>query len=390
MNSNRSLRLSYSQWSASDVHVTSGLISELLLLFVSPVSIRSDYWNSNLLLLLQEMNNYSQILNQKPLADCWVIVLNEISTQLNRYFALLILIFGIIGNLLNCFVLSQRVLRSNPCAVYFLVSSIVNLISLMFGLTTRILAGWQLDPTRSHDWICKLRTFTVFTSRTIAIWLIMLATVDRWLLSSLSFHRRQMSSLRNTRRGIITSCVLASLFYSHMIYCYEANRHDTPLHCYGKSIECRLVTDFIYAILTILIPLILMIAFCLMIVSNVHHLRVHAQTITILTPVIPSRTKELKLRKTDHQLLRMLLVQVVLLIIFYIPQAIQKFYITVRPFRTGTELEDTVKTFVYNVELLLAYVASGMPFYLYTLSGGTIFRQASIDLVRATYQKLRC
>lgn len=315
--------------------------------------------------------------------------INEISKQVNRYLALIIIIFGVIGNLFNCFVLNQRTLRSNPCAIYFLFSSIFNLISILFGLTTRILAGWQLDPTSHDDFLCQLRAFILFTSRTIGLWLIMLATIDRWLLSSPSIQRRQMSSVKNTHRGILVSCLFSILFYFHIFYCYRSRLTDTPLPCYGKSIQCRLMMDLIYALITILIPSILMIVFCLMIVSNVHHLHIRVQTMHTVSFLVPIRPRDWKLKRTDYQLLRMLLFQVVLLIIFCIPQAIQKFYISLRPFRQEATIEDVVKRFLYNLELLMAFIASGMPFYLYTLSGGTIFRRASMNFVQLVHQKFK-
>jgi hypothetical protein len=320
----------------------------------------------------------------------WIELLDYISQQLNRYFALIIFLFGIIGCVLNCLVLSQRQFRLNPCALYFFVSSIVNLISILFGLTTRIMAGWNYDPSRTIGWICKFRAFIVFTSRTIAIWLIMLATIDRWLLSSMDFSRRHRSTMKNTKRGILISFILSIIFYIHMFYCYEANILNAPLKCYGKSIQCRFITDLIYAFVTILIPSIVMIIFGLMIVSNVRHLRLRVQTMTIVSIIIPSKTKELKLKKTDRQLLRMLLVQVLLLIIFCIPQVIQKFYITFKPFGSVNYRLDAINYFLYNIEVLLAFIASGIPFYLYTLSGGVLFRKASMDLIKKIYQKIIC
>jgi hypothetical protein len=69
---------------------------------------------------------------------------------MNRSFAIFILIFGSIGNILNFFVLSQRTLRSNPCALRFLISSVANIISIFVGIPTRILAGWNMDPTYTY------------------------------------------------------------------------------------------------------------------------------------------------------------------------------------------------------------------------------------------------
>ncbi|CAF4327762.1 unnamed protein product, partial [Adineta steineri] len=63
-------------------------------------------------------------------------------------------------------------------------------LSLLFGVTIRIMSAWVMDPTNTNDWLCKLRAFIVFTFRTLTIWIIMLATYDRWLLSTPDLYRR--------------------------------------------------------------------------------------------------------------------------------------------------------------------------------------------------------
>ncbi len=125
--------------------------------------------------------------------------LNNLSAQFNRYLSIVILLFGIVGNILNCLALSQRTLRSNPCATLFLASSIANLITLISGVAVRLLAGWSTDLTNTVGWLCKFRIFVLFTSRTVAPWLIALATIDRWCSSSIPVHRREMSTLKNAQ-----------------------------------------------------------------------------------------------------------------------------------------------------------------------------------------------
>ncbi|CAF3124602.1 unnamed protein product [Rotaria sp. Silwood2] len=313
-----------------------------------------------------------------------------ISDQLNRYLAPIIFLFGVVGNILNCLILSKRTLRSNPCALLFLVSSFIGLISILVGLPTRILAGWHLDPTNTIDWTCKTRVFILFSTRTMAIWLITLATIDRWLLSSVKIHHRQMGNLKNVKREIFLIVILSILSYIHMIICYKANMNDGPLKCYGKSVECRMITDLIYSIITIIIPLSLMIIFGLMIISNVHRSHIRVRTRTTISTIIPSRTEELRIKKVDRHLLRMLLVQFFLLTLFCTPQAVQKFYITLKPFNLLSKQEDAMNHFLYNIEVILAFIASGMPFYIYTLSGGTVFRKASIDFMKRVYRRLTC
>ncbi|CAF3496227.1 unnamed protein product [Rotaria sp. Silwood1] len=216
----------------------------------------------------------------------------------------------------------------------------------------------------------------------MATWLITLATIDRWLISSLNIHYRQMSNLKNIKRTIVITGILSILTYIYMLYCYEANITDAPLKCYGKSASCRLINDLTYSFITIIIPLILMIIFGLLTISHVHHVhnRIH-HTISGLKNM-PSTPKELHAKKIDRNLLRMLIIQVFLLTILCIPQVIEKFHVTLKPFGTESELEDAIKTFLYNVEILLAFIASSMPFYIYTLAGGNLFRKGFLDLIR--------
>jgi hypothetical protein len=110
-----------------------------------------------------------------------ITLLENIVTQLNRYLAIFILLFGVVGNILNILVLSQQTLRANSCTWLFLVSSAANLIALLSAFTSRILSTWSLDLTTIIGWICKLRAFILFNSRTIAFWLITFASIDRWL-----------------------------------------------------------------------------------------------------------------------------------------------------------------------------------------------------------------
>ena len=197
------------------------------------------------------------------------ILLNDVSVQFNRYFSLIILLFGSIGNLLNCLVLSQPSLRSNPCVFLFLMSSIANLISIISGLSTRVLAGWDMDFTVTNGYLCKFRVYMMFVSRTIAFWLIAFAAVDRWYSSCNQSQHRQMSSLQNAQRGSIAILILSSLVYCQILYCYEANLLNTPLQCYGKTMICRLITDLTYAFVTIIFPILIMSIFGIMTISNI-------------------------------------------------------------------------------------------------------------------------
>jgi hypothetical protein len=316
---------------------------------------------------------------------------NNNSAQINRYFSIFIFLFGTIGNILNTFVLSQRELRTNPCSLFFLISSVANLVAILSGLTTRMLSGWALDLTNTIDWLCKLRAFVLFVSRNIASWTIMFAAIDRWLLSSVNVHRRQLSSLKHAQQGIIVIIILSSILYSPIFYCYKANLINAPLKCYGKTNLCRLSNDLSYACLTIIFPILLMFIFGSMTITNIHQLKnqIHVANNTATMQMensLTERQQSLK-RKIDRRLFLMVVMQTMLLSLFTLPQAIQKFYSTLTSNQIETPLENAINNFVFNLVLLLTYFANGMPFYIYTLSGGTVFRNALKHLLNKLVRK---
>ncbi|CAF0915218.1 unnamed protein product [Adineta steineri] len=307
--------------------------------------------------------------------------------QLNRYLAVFILLFGVIGNILNIFVLSQRKLRINTCAWLFLISSIVNIIALIFGLLTRILSTWSLDVTATIGWTCKLRAFILFNSRTIAFWLITLASIDRCLLSSRHIYYRQMSTLQNAQRGFIVIVLISTIVFIHLVYCYDANQINSPLKCYGISTSCRLYSDLTFAFITVIIPLVLMSIFGSITISNVFQIKKRIYPAEKFDGKIIHKTN-FPTRKTDQQLLVMLCIQIILLGIFTVPLVIQRLYTTITMNAVKSALQNKIDNFLYNFLFLLYSIANGMPFYIYTLTGGSTFRNALFKLLFRNKQKI--
>ncbi len=325
-------------------------------------------------------------------------MLNNISIQFNRYFSILIFLFGTIGNLLNCLVFSRPSIRSNPCAFLFLISSIANIISITFGLTTRILSGWDVDLTDTNSLICKCRTFIMLVSRTVAFWLIAFATVDRWISSCCQYQRRQMSSLKNAQRETILIIILSILLYCQVLYCYNSNSNSAPLHCYSKTLICRLLTDLTYALITILCPLLIMFLFGLLTISNIRQTYSAKSSKRKVFEERHEKKKSLSLthsqrkrwKRIDRYLRHVLFIQIIFLTILTIPQVIEKFYITLTINTKKSLLHMTIDKFIYNFVLLLTYLASGMPFYIYTLSGGSIFRITLLNFLQTIFEKITC
>ncbi|UJR12139.1 hypothetical protein I4U23_016316 [Adineta vaga] len=317
--------------------------------------------------------------------------INNLSIQMNRYFSIVIFLFGTIGNLLNICVLSQQIFRSNPCAVLFLFSSFANLIAILSGLTSRMFSGWIVDLTNTDRSLCKLRAFILNVARPIAFWLILLAAIDRWLLSNPNANYRQMSTLKNAKRNMIIITILSIILFSHILYCYEPNLMDAPLKCYGVTVTCRLVTDISFTFGSTFIPIVFMFIFGLMTIRNIRRsrMKVQARDLSMETNQISTGERQRpSLSKSDYRLMMMLLAQILLLVVFGLPLGVQKLYATITINRPTPQLQTVIDNFVYSFVLLLNFLANGIPFYIYTLFGGEIFRKALLKVFLTIKQKV--
>ncbi|CAF1453067.1 unnamed protein product [Rotaria magnacalcarata] len=312
-----------------------------------------------------------------------IATLNNAAFQIIRYGSIFIFIFGTIGNTLNILVLSQSSFYSSSCAQLFLFASAMNLFAIISGLTSRMLAGWGADLTATNRFFCKLRGFTVNTARPVAIWYILFAMIDRWLLSSVKTERRQMSSVKNARRAMVISLIFATLYFSHVIYCQEPYQINSPQKCYGATLVCRYVTDLSFTCMSIF-PLIPMFVFGLMTINNIHQSR-NLTAPTDITRIAKGTTVTLaqsnRVRKMDRGLIAMLLVQIIILSILSVPLGMDKVYSSITAEKLQSALQVAVSNLLYNIAQLLHFLANGTPFYIYTLAGGNSFRKVLMKLL---------
>lgn len=330
------------------------------------------------------------MLSNIPFDNDRIDLLNNIALQLNRYISIIIFIFGVTGNLINTSILSQRALRSNPCIFYFQISTIAGLFAILCGLSCPLIVGWIDDPMNTIGWLCKCRSFILYVLRAIFLWLIMLATLDLWLSSCYDMHWRQKSTLKNARRSVLFTVILAFLFNIHLIYCYDANQIGGPVKCYGKTTLCRIWTDFIYSCIMILLPLIVMIIFGLLIIRNIHRSQRVVHIMRSGRSPIGYNIRQQRWKKIDRQLIIMLLSQVILLLLLTSPHACQKIYLTITFDNFKSDYEKTVDSFVYTVVATLTFLSNGIPFYLYTLTGGRVFRKELFNVIKLVKNKMKC
>jgi hypothetical protein len=140
-----------------------------------------------------------------------------------------------------------------------------------------------------------------------------------------------------------------------------------------------------------------MIMFGLMTITNVRkaqsRLRPAATPVDGVVGEDPSRAdtrEQTQRQKTDRYLLIMLFVQVLIMLLLTLPLSIVKLYTTITRSVVKSPLRNAIENFLFNILLLFLYLACGMPFYIYTLSGGSVFRKALFNLLRTLGRKMVC
>ncbi|CAF4193559.1 unnamed protein product [Rotaria sp. Silwood2] len=309
----------------------------------------------------------------------YIAKLQYISGQLSLYMSVVILVSGLIGNLLNCLVFTQQSLRSRPCVIYFLVASILNLIIIFSGVAPRAFQIFFMIPDRTEtvSTLCKLRLVVLFTMRTISSWLLTLASMDRYLISSPHANRRQMSNLKNAYLWILIVSIISVLVWAEAGYCFDANMVGTPQKCYAKSDACRIFNDLAQSLITTIIPSIVMLVIGLFTISNIRQVhRIGPSSVGM-----SNNNNARRNRKDETSLTVMLIAQVILLTIFTLPQAGQKFYLTYTFYQTKSSTQRALESLVFNFVLLLTYGPNCIPFYLYTITG-RVFRETLFKLFK--------
>ena len=274
-----------------------------------------------------------------------VASLRGLLPQLNFHFGMFIFTFGIVGNSLNILVLS--------------------------GLTSWILSGVTVDLLAIVNLIRNVRGFILFASRFATFWLIILATFDRWLLSSVDAGRRQMRSMKNALRDIAVIVSISIILHSQSFYCYKANRVGTPLKCFTRNFGCRLMNGLTFSVVAILVPLLLITIFALLTISTMRKTRGRVGPMTMIAETHPKSMYRPSIhhhhhrsKKVDQCLLMMLFIQVILLALFTLPLTIQRLYATLTMDVPKSSSQSTIEDFIYQIALICTYFAARMPFYV--------------------------
>ena len=298
-----------------------------------------------------------------------VIPLVELAQQISRIVIPIIIVVGVISNLINILVLTRPALYHHACSRYFLALAVSNLFYCGVILVYRLLADqYQIDPARNSNGLCKFIVYFNHLGIFLAPNFIVLASIDRWCVSSSSVRLRRFSSVKMARWMIFFTTMFLALVFINSTVAVDLQNTD-PFGCSIRAdTPYKQIYVFIQACIASVIPPCLMALFGLMTICNIKKIRVAPAAIA-------------HDRRTGNQLIRMLLLQVGTHIILNLPASITYLMFV---------LPNTIK---YTPDFLVASLFSVLPFhvsyitafFLYVVSA-QVYRKELIRLVNRIYR----
>lgn len=294
----------------------------------------------------------------------------------DKYITVILYIFGFIGSLLNIFIFLQRDLRIKSCSIYFLASSITDFCYINSYMLMQLISLFNskiFSSINSTNLWCKMGNYFYFLLPCLTSSYIVFASIDAFCASS---SNNQFHKLNQPKISFILSLIIFlfwSLFSLHIPISYDLIK-TTKIQCEPQSnvLTVFVILDgyFFALFLGVIVPFILIII-GLLIIRNVKLIRHRT---------VPETN--LHLTRTNQHLIRMLLFQICLTIILYIPFIVLYLYGIYNPLPS-----DTLPLLLY---IIFSYIGRWFwfmnfckAFYLNIISSQTfrkIFKRRFIQL----------
>ena len=283
-------------------------------------------------------------------SDSYVIdILNNGSIVLHRYIISVIYVLAMIGNLLSAIIFAKKSWRKNVCVLYFNVCLVFNTCYINSTMVGSIFVfGFNINVLTYSVTLCKLYSYASFLFSTLFPTILILASIDRLLISSQNVDTRLYSSKRLAYLLISVSTFSWSVYFFHLLIMMNVQEiFPSFFACYYDRSQAY--RDFVsYSSLIInssfFIVMMILSKFAF---KNVRRIR-----------AIP-RQKRQQLRsmtKKDFQLLRCLFVQDIVYIIFNIPISVYMFYAAANTGLRRTRLEQALLDLFSALSIFLHHV----------------------------------
>lgn len=299
-------------------------------------------------------------------------LLGLVSARLYSTVGVFFLVVGSIGSLMACIVFAKKSMRQNPSSIYFIAYNLANLFSLTYVLTVSVLSYFNIDPSYSSVIYCKTFYFLRTSLTSLPPYYLILAAIDRTLITSANPSLRQRSTHRLAYWSLACITIIILLFWSHLlVYVDIYHIYAAYLLCYYPPGYYRVfVSTSGFVVNSSLVPLLLSL-FTLLTVRNISRgLNTVAQNDS--TAANPRQTR-------NRQFTIMLIAEVVVYLPFNLLWGIYSLYRNLTQSQVKSTDQQALELFLATLFYLFNFIAPTANFYLHLLVSKS-FRTKSAEI----------
>jgi hypothetical protein len=293
-------------------------------------------------------------------SDDSLAVLKSAELYLYQVGGPILMFIGTIGCLLNLSVFTQKNLRKNPCSIYFIAYNLANFIYIYSSLLSLTLGiGYEIDPSAYNLGICHLRLYITILFNCLSPFYLILAAIDRILITSPNALTRQKSTRRLAYACLGGGTLFWALFHSHALILSNITQVGPNIFlCYYEQ-GVYLAFISYYSIIKEVVALSLMIFCGLWSIKNIRS----THSITAATDLSVTRiggvTGNLRSNSSkDRQLMFMLLMDITIYALFSFVFAISLMYTQI----TQNYIKSADRLQIESIVTFICLYSAGIPF----------------------------
>ena len=308
----------------------------------------------------------------------FVYSLGLAQTYLYQFGGPILTTLGTVSCILSLAVFSKKNLRKNPCSVYLIAYHIASLLLIYTTVLPQTLVnGYNVDPTTYNLAFCRFRWYTALLFDALGPSYLVLASIDRILVTSRHALTRQRSTLRLAYACILSITLFWLLAESHTLaFCQIFVLGPGYNYCFFQQGDYYAFISFYTVVVKgLLLPLLLLI-FGLWAIKNVRDLgRIVPTSVTGVAGEREVGVSRLNHSK-DRQLFRILLVDVCVYLIFSSMLSVVLTYQQIVKNQSQSNDDFWIRRFFLVLSVFSGYIPSCIGFYNTLLVSKTFRHEA--------------
>ncbi|CAF0825521.1 unnamed protein product [Adineta steineri] len=245
-------------------------------------------------------------------ADGSLTSLQSIQTNLYRIGGPILLVLGVISCIINLIVFTQKNLRKSPCSIYLIAANIANLLYITIPVLFVILTtGYGIDVFSANLFICRFYYYISYLFEILSPFYLILASIDRVLVTSTNARTRQKSTPRLAYICIGCGTLLWMLFHCHALILTDIQEIAPGLFlCYPRAGPYVVFMGYYSMFVKAIAVPLLMIIFGTWTANNIRKVRQRRIAPVIMNNGNTARNSERSFNSKDRQFVLMVVVDI--------------------------------------------------------------------------------